>query len=114
MSTHADLRATNAGAPEREISLLHFGLTSGGAARPHRHHETELNRRFSDTVAETLQLLLQGFMVRTQKRSGRSESTSNPDVVELQRLVDFVGDFRKSQELTICGSFPLLVAQRRP
>ena len=113
MSTKLGTCATTADSPESGVSLLHFGLTPGGAARPDTDHETELNSLFSETVAETLQLLLQGFALRMEKGSNGLEGTSNRDIAELQRLIDFVGDFRKSQEITVCGSFPLLVAQKK-
>ena len=96
------------------ISILHFNLVPGGICRDAKQRSDKLNIRFSETVLESVKLLLASPLNGTsrEKESKAALSLTDTKKVKIQRLIDSVDSIIQSNEIIAGGIFPYLVAQK--
>ncbi|KAL9115742.1 MAG: hypothetical protein Q9227_000110 [Pyrenula ochraceoflavens] len=89
------------------MSILKFSLMAGGFSRAAKSDDVAVNERFSETVLETVQLLLKSALLRIKSAGGTDESADS-----LQGLIDLITENSKDGKIKMGGLFPLLVAQK--
>ena len=83
----------------------------GGICKNSALEDTALNASFSDTLLETMKLLLKGASLRGQSID-QQEIGDRDDNSEIQKLMDNINDIRVGGKVIMGGFFPLLIAQR--
>jgi hypothetical protein len=98
------------------VSVLHFTLLPGGISRALKTDEEHLNRLFSETVLESVKLLLAASlnMNRPEDMDGDSGEMAGctDNSKQIERIISRVEDMRNSTDSIIGGFFPLLIAQK--
>lgn len=99
------------------LTILHFNLLPGGISREGRSDDTTLNNQFSETVLETVKLLLKSAWLRqesleTDEESGGKNGTREDQMAKFQGLMDFVDQARGSDNIKMGGFFPQLIARK--
>ncbi|XXG93752.1 hypothetical protein Hte_000001 [Hypoxylon texense] len=98
------------------LRILHFNLLPGGLSRSEGSETSTLNDRFSEIVLESVKLLLNASLVRAKSQDGHSTKEIQPenqiDLEELQVLMDYIDEVRKSGEVKMGGVFPQVIARK--
>ena len=91
------------------IEILHFNLLPGGICRDPALKSDPLNRRFSETVLESIKVALVGLVLQ-------GNSICSDDAVaegsRICRLVDTIDASKRSANIIAGGMFPHLIARR--
>lgn len=93
---------------EESISILHFNLLPGGICRNPELLTDALNRRFSETVLESVKLLLTPALEQTHPDQPVTEEQKG----KIVRLRDAIASAIKSGEVIAGGIFPQVVAKK--
>ena len=88
---------------ELPVSIVQFNLLPGGICRDLGLTEDSVNRRFSETVLESVKLLLAAPL---------KKSLSDREKVYIHRLIDAVAADMKDSAIIAGGIFPFLIAQK--
>lgn len=99
------------------MTTINFNLLPGGISRDPRSESTALDQRFSDTVLESMKLVLESIIARKVPQTlGVSENqavgTKHDVLMTIQKLINFVDKTRESGKLMMGGHFPQLIAQK--
>ena len=99
------------------MTIINFNLLPGGTSRESRSEDASLNERFSHIMLESVELFLKGSLIR--KKSHASEElrvgeggTGQSELTEIERLMDFMEEARKSDRIKMGGLFPQVIAQK--
>ena len=90
------------------VSILHFNLVPGGICRDLKLRTSTLNRRFSETILESVKLLLAAPLNEPEA----TRSLNKDQEEKIRRLMDAVATIIKSDEIIAGGIFPHLIAQK--
>ena len=101
------------------MTIINFNLLPGGISKDFQRRKTNLNRRFSDTVLESIKLLLNAALIRKEslletKAGSEKNEIGKSERTKLQTLMDSVDEIRKSDGIMMGGFFPQLVARKSP
>ena len=99
------------------MTIINFNLLPGGISRDPTSEGTALDQRFSDTVLESMKLVLESIITRKMPQTlGASEDrgigTKHDALTSIQKLIDFVDSTRESGKLMMGGHFPQVIAQK--
>lgn len=95
------------------LSLIHFGLTPGGASRANTTEDTDLNNHLSKIILETMKLLLEGSLLKEKQAVNEADVAHlHRDVPAINRSVEYVNDALATGAPLVSGHFPLLVARK--
>jgi hypothetical protein len=98
------------------ISILSFSLMPGGICRDPQLRNDPINRHLSGTVLESVRLLLAASLDQNRK-DGADEKImrlSDEDKVSIHMLMDAIASSRQSNDVIAGGTFPHLIARKRP
>lgn len=117
LSLNPEANISRAYLSEDLMTILNFGLLPGGFSRDSRSEDPVLNKRFSEIVLESVKLLLHACLLRKQSQaigepSSGDSGTGQSELTEIQRLMDFIDEARKSDGIKMGGVFPHLIAQK--
>ena len=117
LSLNPEANVSRAYPSEDLMTILNFGLLPGGFSRDSRSEESDLNQRFSDIVLESVKLLLHASLLRKQSQaigepSSEDSGTGQSELTEIERLMNFIDEARKSNGVKMGGVFPQLIAQK--
>ena len=98
------------------LTIINFNLIPGGITRNSRPQDASINERFSDIVLESVKLLLEAALIRKksqvpEKSECGQTSMGQSGLPEIQKLMDFIDEARKSDRIKMGGVFPQLIAQ---
>lgn len=102
----------------REVmTITNFNLLPGGISREPRSQNTTLNQRFSETVLESMKLVLNSTVIRKMSQTPeesrfRESEMDHSGLTEIQKLIDFVENTRESGRIMMGGYFPQIIAQK--
>ena len=95
------------------MTVTNFNLFPGGVSRESLSQDASLNERFSETVLESMKLLLNASLVRKKSQARAGEvGADQSEQTETQRLMDIIDEARKSDGIKMGGVFPQLIAQK--
>ena len=99
------------------MTIINFNLLPGGISRDPTSEGTALDQRFSDTVLESMKLVLESIITRKVPQTPRASGelgigTKHNALTTIQKLIDFVDSTRESGKLMMGGHFPQLIAQK--
>ncbi|KAL8677362.1 MAG: hypothetical protein Q9186_006197 [Xanthomendoza sp. 1 TL-2023] len=103
------------------MTITSFNLCPGGISSESRSQNSALNQRFSDTVLESMKLVLDSIIIRKLSKTpeelraserGSEGSMNHDEARKLQNMINFVEDTRKSGTIMMGGHFPQIIAQR--
>lgn len=99
------------------LTILHFNLLPGGISREGRLEDIIVNNQFSETVLETVKLLLKASWLHQESHeaddlSGGKIGTRLSQMAKFQGLMDFIDQARKSDNIKMGGFFPQLIARK--
>ena len=102
----------------REImTITNFNLLPGGISRGLRSQDNTLNQRFSETVLESMKLVLDSILIRKmaqvpEEMRGKEGGTYYIGLTETQWQINFIDDTRKAGNIMMGGHFPQIIAQK--
>jgi len=94
------------------LTILHFNLLPGGISREGRSDDIEVNNQFSETVLETVGLLLKASWLDQKSHEADDSSSGTGQMAKLEGLMGFIDQVRKADNIKMGGFFPQLIAQK--
>lgn len=97
------------------MTLTNFNLLPGGICRGLASDQCSVNESFSETMLESLKLVLHGSLIRKKcqtKMVVGDDGQGQNELIARQRLMDYLDEVRESGTVIIGGYFPQVVAQK--
>ena len=99
------------------MTITNFNLLPGGVSRESLSQDASLNERFSETVLESMKLLLNASLIRKKSQAPQDPRAGEGgadyrEQIEIQRLMDIIDEARRSDKIKMGGVFPQLIAQK--
>jgi len=100
--------------PTDPVSIFHFNLLPGGICRNEELRNDLVNKRFSETVLESVKLLLAAPLNAStgEAQDGSAPSVSSEEKDRINRLMGAVASLMRSDDIIAGGLFPHLIAQK--
>lgn len=95
------------------IDILQFNLLPGGVSRNTALKNDNWNRRFSETILESVRAALAGLLLQNvDSVPDKKDTSSAADIKTVRHLFNAIDASKQSPEIIAAGMFPLLVARR--